>query len=366
MSTYIKGPALIQRPTVTLTSTGTLTLTKDSTTIQVFNGTNDHTVVLPDATTIPIGRAFDIYNESTGEIAIQDDDLTELSIVDPETFVRVVLTHNSANEGTWVIGKSGASGGVDSIDTEIGDLVYTYSGFSARFNEMFTSTSLRDTLDKIIKLQYTPPTISLTGSSNVLREKGDIVSSVTLTANVGKRSDPIDQVRFYRVTGGLTLLDTQNSGGSIPNGGNSTYSYNTPFSDNMQFRAEADDDGSSGGPTTVNATVSYQFVYPYYVGAGSSGLTPGQVASLTKRVITSTASRQEDITATAGQVLYFAYPASYGALSKIFDVNNFDTISDWTRTTDNITGLDGNPVSYYIYEFKNPVVAGTYRYTFAR
>lgn len=241
---------------------------------------------------------------------------------------------------------------------------YAYDGYSARFNENFVSTDLDDTLRKILNFSYLPPLISLSGSSNVLREKGDTVSSVTLTASLTKRSDPLAEVRFY--LNPSTLLDTQTSGGGLPNGGNSTYVYSTPFSDSVTFRAEVDDDGTSGGPTTVQATTTYNFVYPYYVGAGSAGLSAASVAGLTKRIIQSSATRTETIAASNGNVFYFAYPASYGALVSILDVNNFETIGDWTLRTENITGLDGNPVSYRIYEFNNPVTAGSYQYTFKR
>ena len=106
-------------------------------------------------------------------------------------------------------------------------------------------------------------------------------------------------------------------------------------------------------------------MYPYYVGAGAAGLGAG-VSALTKRIINSTANRQELITVNGTQKMYFAYPSSYGALTSILDVNNFNTINDWTRTTVNITGLDGNSVSYYVYEFNNYALAGTYQYNFVR
>jgi hypothetical protein len=240
-----------------------------------------------------------------------------------------------------------------------------YDGFSSRFNATFTSAGIKDTLDKIIAITYTAPLISLSASgSGTIREKGDAVTSSTLTAAITKRSDPIAEVRFYQNPS--TLLDTQTSGGGIPNGGNSTYAWTGSFSDNTTFRAEVEDDGSTGGPTTVTATASFTFVYPYYVGAGAAGLTAAAVAALTKRIITSSASRNETITAGAGEVFYFAYPASYGALTSILDVNGFETFPDWTLRTENITGLDGNPVSYRIYEFDNPVSAGSYEYTFIR
>lgn len=253
----------------------------------------------------------------------------------------------------------GGGGGI--VDSD-----YAFNAWSARFNEQFTSTGLMDTLTKIIKPQYVAPGITLSASgSGTIYEKGATVAGTTLSAALVKRSNPLSQVRFYR---GATLLDTQSAGGGIPDGGNSTFAYGTSFTDTTSFSAQVDDTAvGDDGPTTVTSnTVTFNFVYPYYVGAGTAGLSAAAVGGLTKRVIASTASRQEDITATAGQVLYFAYPASYGALTKIFDVNNFDTITDWTLRTENITGLDGTAQSYRIYEFKNPVVAGTYRYTFVR
>ena len=78
---------------------------------------------------------------------------------------------------------------------------------------------------------------------------------------------------------------------------------------------------------------------------------------MTKLTIGSTGTLVRSITATASQVFYFAYPLSYGALTSILDVNNFETIGDWTRTTRSFTGLDATSQSYYVYEFKNPVTA---------
>jgi len=242
----------------------------------------------------------------------------------------------------------------------------SYDGISALTGAQFTSTGLKDTLDKIIRITYTPPTISLAASGNgTIREKGDPVTSTTLTATTVKKSNPIGEVRFYRNPS--TLLQTDTSGGGIPNGGVNTHNYATSFSDNVTFRAEVDDTLVGGnGPTTVSATASFTFVYPYYTGAGAVGLSAAAVAGLTKLLIVSTATVTRTFTATSGQVFYFAYPASYGALTSILDVNNFETLPDWTLTTTNITGLDGNAVSYRIYAFNNPVVAGSYQYTFKR
>ena len=237
-----------------------------------------------------------------------------------------------------------------------------FDGYSARFGQIFTSTDVIDTLAKIINLQYTGPAVSLAASGNgTIREKGTAVTAVTLTATITKRSDPIAEVRFYK---GATLIHTESS--PNPAGGTETHNWTGSFDDNESFSVQVDDDGSTGGPTTVSSTQNFTFVYPYYVGAAAPGASAASVAGMTKRLITSTANRTETIAASNGNVFYFAYPASYGALTSILDVNNFETFPDWTLRTENITGFDGNAVSYRIYEFDNPVVAGSYQYTFKR
>lgn len=251
-----------------------------------------------------------------------------------------------------------------------GDAAWTqplsFHGISARFgNTQFDADGIYNVLAAIINIQYTPPLISLSGSSNILREKGDTVSSVLLTAAITKKSDPIQQVRFY--VNPSTLIDTQNSGGAIPNGGNSTYTYSTPFSDNITFRAEVDDNGDTGGPSTVSSTTTYNFVYPYFDGVDvSDSLTAAQVATKTKRIINTSNNILRTFTASAGDYLYFAQPASYPALTNIYDENNFDVTSAWTSFTGNYTALDSSTQSLRVYRTINPVSAGSYPLRFTR
>lgn len=233
------------------------------------------------------------------------------------------------------------------------------AGFSTRFSENFDTNTLYEAVMQILQITYAGPLISMSGSpTNSLREKGTVVASVALTGNTTKRTDPITAVRFYR-NGVLIYTDPAPSAdGSV----DSQYTDSTPFSDTLTFSGEVDD-----GTTTGTGSLTYTFVYPYYYGADVPGLTAAQVGTdLTKSVIASTSSVNPSFTTSNGDVYYFAYPASYGALSSILDENNFETIGDWTLTTANITGLDGNPVSYRIYEFNNPVVAGSTDYTFIR
>lgn len=241
----------------------------------------------------------------------------------------------------------------------------SYDGFSLLTGAAFTSTGLKDTLDKIIRITYTAPLISLSASgSGTVREKGDSVASTNLSATITKRSDPIANVRFYQ---GATLLDTQTGNPPVPDGGSAGYTYSTPFSDNISFSSQTIDDGATGGPTNVTSnTVNFTFVYPYYYGSGAAALSAAGVAALTKDIRVSTASLLRSFTPNGSQVLYFAYPASYGALTTILDENGFNTFPSWTLRTENITGLDASAVSYRIYEYNNTPVAGTYPFTFIR
>jgi hypothetical protein len=249
------------------------------------------------------------------------------------------------------------------------DADYAFVGYSARFSEAFDTSGLYETIAQILDISYLAPQVSLSASgSGTVREKGTSVVATTLTAAITKRSDQISEVRFYQ---GATLLEIQSSGGGIPSGGNSVYSDAiTTFTDNQTFSVQVDDTGLTndppGTPSTVTASASFTFVYPYYFGSGAAGLTAAQVAALTKDVRVSTSSLTKTFTPSSGEKFYFAYPASYGALTSILDENGFETFADWTLRTENITGLDATAQSYRIYEFNNTVVAGSYDFTFIR
>jgi hypothetical protein len=233
-----------------------------------------------------------------------------------------------------------------------------YEGFSARFNQAFSSAGLDDTIRKILDFAYLSATISLsTAPGTSVREKGVEVSAVTMNASTVKRTENILTVEFYRAGSLVHTVSSPN-----PNGGVESYVDNNAFTDNRSFYARVWD-----GTSWANSnTVSYPFVYPYYHGAGAPGRTAAQVAAMVKSVIASNANRNAAFTTSNGDVYYFAYPASYGALTSILDENSFEVISSWTLRIENITGLDGTAQSYRIYEFNNPVIAGSTSFTFRR
>lgn len=101
--TYIKGPALIETPAVVATAAGTTTLTSASQTNQIFTGSSTQSVVLPDATTLSLGRRFRVENTSSGSVTLKDGGSNTLYTLVTSQAVEVVLSAAGSAAGTWVI-----------------------------------------------------------------------------------------------------------------------------------------------------------------------------------------------------------------------------------------------------------------------
>lgn len=304
--------------------------------------------------------SMQVDSNKNGNRNIPSDTESDEAVFDDETGTYF----NSPSESARIAQEAAAA--AQAAAAEAGGYVdIAYSGYSDRFDEFFESDGLTDTLDKILKIMYTPPSVILSASgSGTIREKGDAVTASTLVASVTKKSDAIARIKFYLDNVAISGADYNPP--SNTGSGNTNHNWTGSFSDNATFKVEVTDDGATGGPNTVNATTSFTFVHPYYHGCGAPARTAAQVAAMTKSIITSNADLNRSFTSSNGDVYYFAYPTSYGALTSILDENGFETISDWTLRTENITGLDGNPVSYRIYEFNNPVIAGSTNFTFKR
>jgi len=65
----------------TATAAGTTTLTATSNRVQMFTGTTTQTVVLPVASTMTLGQAFTIHNNSTGSLTVQSSGLNNVIVI---------------------------------------------------------------------------------------------------------------------------------------------------------------------------------------------------------------------------------------------------------------------------------------------
>ncbi len=198
-----------------------------------------------------------------------------------------------------------------------------------------------------------PPSITLSASPSQVKEKGSTVSAVDLEADTVKGSNDITAVEFFRDDVLINSVASPN-----PLGGTETYTDTVDVTDDTEFTATVSD----GVDTITSNTVTYEFVYPFYYGSAAPGTTEANIEALTKLVAT-----KSDKTLTFNptvQVYKFAYPASYGLLDKIKDDNGFDITDDWTLFVVSVTGLDGNPVDYNLYQFNNLTTQSDFDITF--
>lgn len=68
------------------------------------------------------------------------------------------------------------------------------------------------------------------------------------------------------------------------------------------------------------------------------------------------------------QVLYFAYPASFGALESVVEENDFEILPDFVKTTVAFTlsspNFNTGVADYFVYEHKNIVTISDFTITF--
>lgn len=314
------------------------------------------------------------------KIAITDPINTFLTTLPPATIdqAKYLIRINEDGDAleyvspAEVLADAMAGGGALPVGGEAGDLLTKLSddagdagwisgraqGFSQRYNQAVDLLDIQAVIAFIFNFGYSAPQVTLSASGNTLREKGTVVTSTTLTAAITKRSDPIAEVRFYRNPS--TLLDTQTAGGGIPSGGNSTYGWTGSFEDTTTFRVEVDDTSSEAKPS-ASVTTTFNFVRPYFWGSDASdSLTAAQVAAKTKDIRVSSASVERTFLVSGGSYFYFAQPASYPAITQIFDVNNFDVTANWTSFTGNYTALDGSTQSLRVYRILSPQGSDAY------
>ncbi len=104
-STYIRSPALIQGVTSTATAGTTTTLTAANETNQVFTGTLNQTVVLPDTTTLDVGRQFYITNRSTGTVTVNFNGGSLARTLIADTQAAFIVRANGTAAGTWDVSR---------------------------------------------------------------------------------------------------------------------------------------------------------------------------------------------------------------------------------------------------------------------
>jgi hypothetical protein len=107
---------------------------------------------------------------------------------------------------------------------------------------------------------------------------------------------------------------------------------------------------------------AYDFVYPYFYGVVSNGVTldSSTVLGFTK-TIRAKGNHSYSYT-TNNQCPVIAYPKSYGALMSIIDPNNFT--QDWKQYTVIVTSNAIPSIEYYVYVGGASTATATYKFNY--
>ena len=216
----------------------------------------------------------------------------------------------------------------------------------------FENKTVQEMFDMIL-YPYVSPTMSVNvqkPSNGGVFELGGTVNVTLIRAIIKVMSNKLTNLV---VTDGKSTITEKSDG--VANGGTIDLSVNVNLKTNTTFTVKAFD--TSGASTSKN-TGTFTFVNPIYHGAVLLDSTPteAQIKACTKHIEvkgTKTYAYTLD-----NQQMLFAYPSSYGKLSKIFDPNNFDVTSTFAVYTTKITTLSGDQVEYYVYVNNKSTVSG--------
>lgn len=127
-----------------------------------------------------------------------------------------------------------------------------------------------------------------------------------------------------------------------------------------------EDEVAIGAAQTFSIPIANVIDSTFYYGVGAPSANAATIQAMTKVL-----GPRESKTFTfspVGQVYYFAYPVSYGALTSIKDDNNLNITEDFTITTKTfdleLPNFGGGTSPYFVYEFENITSQPTFDITF--
>ena len=228
----------------------------------------------------------------------------------------------------------------------------SYSGTSGidiggiKKNQTFNNATLQEMFDMLLH-PYEKPTMTLgiNPAKTIYDKIAETLASITINANVTKKTENIKEVRFY-VDNVLVNTDTAHS-----NGGLVSYTHTFASPTNTTFNVKIECEDIKGATSKVSANTNIYFVGKSYYGVIESDGSPFVVTESLIKGLSKTevkikkALTYKNINATFGRIVY-AYPKdlpSGGALTSIKDQGTgwsvFDSYTSQEITIDGITYL---------------------------
>ena len=252
----------------------------------------------------------------------------------------ITITDKSGTTTATVKDGEGGSGG----DTYTGTSAVNLGGI--KNNQVFDKTPLPDVIDMLLH-PYEKPTMTLgiNPVKTIYDTVSETLSSITINANVTKKSENIKEVRFY-VDNVLVKTDTTH-----PTGGLVSYTHTFSPATNKTFNVKIECEDIKGTSSKISANTNVYFVGQSYYGVieddGSDfTITETLIKGLSETSLKiKKALTYENINATFGRIVY-AYPKNLptgGELTSIKDQGTgwsvFDSYAKQEVTVDGIVYL---------------------------
>lgn len=209
-----------------------------------------------------------------------------------------------------------------------------------------------DMIDKLLHPYVAPAvTAAMSPVNGGTVENGTTQTVNAVTVNITLGSTSITKIEVFD---GSTSLGSLTSG--ISAGANTVALTNAlSVTSNKQLSVVVTD---AAGKTVTAKTGSYTFVSPYYYGAidADATLTETLIKAATKSV-QAKGNKSFNFTCNNQRMLY-AYPKSYGNLTKILDANSFDVTGTFARSEVTVNG-----VAYNAY-INDPSTVSNFKMTF--
>ena len=230
-----------------------------------------------------------------------------------------------------------------------------YSGTSGiniggiKKNQTFNNATLQEMFDMLLH-PYEKPTMTLgiNPAKTIYDKVAETLASITINANVTKKTENIKEVRFY-VDNVLVNTDTAH-----PNGGLVSYTHTFASPTNTTFNVKIECEDIKGATSKISANTNVYFVGKSYYGCLPEGTTFDEASIKTLNTVLKKELKYKysGIT-TTGTNLYhivLCQPKEFGIITSVKDALNFEYIQDYTVRDIIIDGI-----YYTLMYLTNPV-----------
>lgn len=296
---------------------------------QNLNGLGEDTLFGEGAPSDALGNDGDQYFDTTGKIVYEKQSGSWTSVTDYSS-----AGGDSSSPSRWV-------------NTNLVDSANAQGGFTAgSAGTPASGLTFPEAMDKLI-FPATAPVVSLTvPSTTILYDQTAIALTISWTYTLKSSNATLALIKLERSRDGsawTTLISSATEVLSYADTVNPSAADNSP----IYYKLTVTD--SRGGTNTTTSTKTFT-IYSFFGLLAATSATEAQLEAMTSIATTNNDLTRTGITTTATEYVYYAYPASYGALTSIKDGGVEEVFSAFTELTQvSVTNLHGYVTDYRVY-----------------